>query len=234
MAHAAGAASLPALMKAGNSKLGSAGKRAHLLLVVSGLAVHDCPGRTSGCDGCYAESFRYLHAASNKRGAQWAYSYLARTDTGCLERVIRAELAAHIAHMPLGSRIVVRIHEAGDFLSPEHAAVWRDVAEDFPDVTFYGYSRSWNVPRIASVLAAMNTLENVIVRHSLDSAADWQAHDGRAPVAFIDGRVSNRGKKHPVPYNKGAVTCPAQTGGPGCADCGICWERRLPVQFLRH
>lgn len=235
MDHARAVGTLPALFKVGNSKLGAAGRRAHLLLVVSGLAGHDCPGRTDGCGGCYAEGYRYLMAASNKRGSQWAYSYLARLDVDRLERTIRSELAAHIAHMPAGSRVVVRIHEAGDFLSAEHADVWRDVAEDFPDVVFYGYSRSWTVPGIASVLSAMNTLPNVIIRHSLDGPAEKEAHDGRAPVAFIDGRMSNRGKKHPVPYNRGAVVCPEQLGGPGCADCGICWERRaLSVQFLRH
>lgn len=235
MDHAVGLSRLPALIKVGNSKLGQAGKRAHALLVVSGLAVHDCPGRSPGCEGCYAEGYRYMMQASKRHGSQWAYSYLARYDVDRLERTLRAELSAQLASLPAGSTVVMRIHEAGDFLSSDHASMWLDIAEDFPQVTFYGYSRSWTVNGIGSVLSAMNTLPNVVIRQSLDNVAAKDAHDGAAPVAFISGSFNKRWNKREVPYNKGAVVCPEQLGGPGCADCGICWTRpQLAVQFLRH
>lgn len=241
MVHAEAAPALPALVKLGNSKLGAHGTKAHALLVVSGLAGHDCPGRSAGCDGCYAERFRYLMAATRRQGAAWAYSYLARFDRARLVDMLTSEIRAHVARLPKGSRVVVRIHEAGDFISPEHAHAWGDVIDALPEVQFYGYSRSWSVPAIAAALRALNTYPNAVIRRSHDNANEWMHDNSGAPGAFISGRVARvvKGvtvKPADVPRHVGAVTCPEQlTGGKvDCASCGICWEKTVPVQFLRH
>jgi hypothetical protein len=41
-----------------------------------------------------------------------------------------------------GKPIVVRIHDSGDFYSPEYVEKWRRIIAMFPDVLFYCYSKS--------------------------------------------------------------------------------------------
>jgi hypothetical protein len=60
--------------------------------------------------------------------------------------------------------VVVRVHESGDFYSPEYFEEWLEVARRFPDATFYAYTKAWDIvlPRLAELP------DNFVVIFSLD------------------------------------------------------------------
>lgn len=237
----------PRIGKYGNSKIKAAGTKA-LTLVYSGLAWHDC-NPTPGCEGCYAMRFRYLHAAAHRRGTAWLYSYMARETPGALETIIRDEINEALARARrLGLPLAVRIHEAGDYINPRHVAMWHSVTRAYPDVQFWGYTRSDLISDdMARAITELSNASNVHLRASFDPTPDTdklkchilhleQTTRNGLPGALIIGRV-HRGVTHGPGRVAGAVNCPEQlTGGAiGCADCGLCWSKARPViRFYRH
>lgn len=41
-----------------------------------------------------------------------------------------------------GKPIVIRLHDSGDFYSPDYVNKWREIVAMFPNITFYCYSKS--------------------------------------------------------------------------------------------
>lgn len=230
------------LVKVGNSKLGERG-RYGAMLVVSGLAFHDCPGRTEACTKiCYAEGFHFLMFLHQRKGHNHIYSYLVHNDlTRLKEWLIEDIQHYHDRYKIVRCPVIVRIHEAGDFVSADHVSVWAEIAVAMPDVTFYGYSHSYRVEGIVGALNEANTLPNFRVRESFDSDEVPDMRPG-TPMAFVSGSVKGNSKTNRVdmiaraPYHKGAVRCPEQVtnGKVNCVDCGLCWNTEIPIQFFRH
>lgn len=207
------------LLKDGNEKTGTHGKFG-AVRITKGLPVHDCPDATPECSrACYA--IKFATWGSLKQGMAGHYSRLAHEDPERLHQLLRRDIQATLVYEPDG--FLLRIHEAGDFVSAAHAEVYDRLAREFENVTFFGYSRAWVSPAIAAVLARMNNLPNVAIRESLDR--DRYRGTGLAPVAYF-------GPKGLEPER--AFMCPEQLGGPKCADCGLCWRVTLPVIFRQH
>jgi Gene product 88 len=72
--------------------------------------------------------------------------------------------------------IVLRVHVSGDFASAEYAQKWLDIFKQCPKVRFYGYTRSYRIPAIVSVLEQMAALKNVHLWYSLDSETGTPEH----------------------------------------------------------
>ena len=49
-----------------------------------------------------------------------------------------------------------RIHDSGDFDSPEEANRWRNIVAKNPDITFYAYTKSYSQPKIWETLKGMH------------------------------------------------------------------------------
>jgi hypothetical protein len=232
-------APVPQLGKHGNSKIHARGTKAYAL-VYSGLAWHDCMP-TSGCDNCYAMKFHYLNAAARRRGSAWLYSYMAREAIDQLEWIIRHEIMETlIKAKKLGLLLAVRIHEAGDFISPAHVAMWKRIATEFKNVVFWCYTRSDNAGGdLLDSIVDFAQLENVHCRASFDPVkgnAPIQMGRNGLPGAIIVG-TKHRGKRKGPEHIRGAVNCPEQVtnGEIGCADCGLCWNKNKPViRFWAH
>lgn len=231
-----------ALGKYGNSKIHAEGTRA-LTLVYSGLAHHDCPGATDSCrKTCYAMGFRYLDAAGKSKGTSFKYSYLAHHDIPRLEAVIMREIEAGMRKAKLKRLpLAVRIHEAGDFVSVYHVAMWDRIATAFPQVKFWAYTRSDMVSLVMAAQILMFTGKpNVSVRSSHDPLPNDGIPDdlerNGLPAAIIVGK-SHHGKLSGPARVAGAVNCPEQVtrGEIGCADCGLCFHPARPaIRFYKH
>jgi hypothetical protein len=48
----------------------------------------------------------------------------------------------YIQSIAKGIPIVIRLHDSGDFYSPEYVEKWRRIIAMFPDILFYAYSKS--------------------------------------------------------------------------------------------
>jgi hypothetical protein len=135
------------------------------------------------------------------------------------ERRLWAELAVlHSAH-PAG--FVVRLHILGDFYSLDYVRLWDRALEAFPALRVFGYTAHDPDGEIGSELLGLtlDRWDRFALRFS-----GWGMDELGAEV--IDAAED-------VPH--GAFVCPAQTGKTErCGTCGLCWETRRPVAFLRH
>lgn len=113
----------------GNSKLDKS------VLIFDLLAVTTCPDCKDCRRDCYAlKSQRQYKPTYNARLFK---THLAVHYLGYLEALIMEQL-----YRDRGRHPYVRIHSSGDFFSAEYAAMWARIAERFPDVVFYCYTKS--------------------------------------------------------------------------------------------
>lgn len=138
----------------GNSKTGAS------FGLVAGLS---CPGKTEACKSCYARSGNMgLHQAPNKRyGINYSESLRALKEGKLIEALDRAVIVA-------GTN-TVRIHDSGDFYSPDYVKAWIAVIKKHPSVKFWAYTRSWQIPAINQELSKLAKLKNMALWRSLDS-----------------------------------------------------------------
>lgn len=208
----------------GNEKLGlNEGIWANSL-----LPVVTCPGAQRCAEFCYARGIsyqRYRHTA----GAAWARATrIKNEDLGTYLDLAREEIDTHLASDTLDT---VRWHVSGDFDTPEYIHGWREVAEEYPDVVFFGYTRSWRVGGLLEHLNELRSVDNVELWASVDRgiASDVHAADERIPdwrwaLVVEDEQLDGRMWTGEHGIDRKGVACPKQTGHKEhCADCGYCF-----------
>jgi hypothetical protein len=226
------------MLSPGNSKLGRR-KRIWGFGLPSRLT---CPGRSQACEGpCYSyhlERYRPTVRARYVRN-------LALSRRRDFARRVLAFLAARKV-------AVVRVHTAGDFYSAGYARRWFSVMRRASAVRFYFYSRSWRLPAIRRVLAAMAKLPNVRAWYSCDRATGVPRHlpigvrlawlmtgpddlPPRADLVFRVRRLREAIQKYVncLSGRGAALVCPVENGATGgrtsCEQCRVCWKP-LPAE----
>ena len=115
-----------------------------------------CPGMTDTCgEKCYAYNMMRAYPNVNakyERNLEFAES---------------GEFITHmVEHIPECCEF--RIHVSGDFYSYEYVRKWEQIIQARPDVTFYTYTRSWQIPMIWGPLEHLSDWCNVNVNLSVD------------------------------------------------------------------
>lgn len=220
---------MPNLLIKGNDKTGTLGKYGYMYRT-KGLAIHDCINRTSICENaCYAV-MDHLFNLERGHGVAHYYSQLAHTDPLALFDKLDLEIADLLKKPRIRNKgLVIRIHEAADFLSAMHVRVYIWLAAKYPMVIFFGYSRSWQTESIAKALAELNTYDNAFVRESTDN--ERPIGKGLTSEAFFGDvdKEPTRSFKCVEQLTKG------KDNHIKCIDCGLCWTRRsLNVVFKKH
>lgn len=138
---------------------------------------------------------------------------------------------------------LVRLHVSGDFDTVRYIESWIRLCEANPQVTVWGYTRSWRVPELLPALERLRALPNVQLFASMDVSIPELPPEGWRR-AWIDGdaRLGHRLKLSTGKMIDGVVdhglslVCPEETGhSPNCEDCGFCFRgQRRDVTFLRH
>lgn len=156
---------------------------------------------------------------------------------------------------------IVRIHVSGDFTSLRYIAGWYDLISKYPNVRFFGYTRSWRVPELRVALEELRTLPNVQLFASMDKStqeeppAGWRAawindddrlanYDGVQWVAAAPDVQVSRNQivllesqlEDPTGATRLSYVCPEETGHkPNCEACRYCIDgKRGDVTFLKH
>ena len=105
------------------------------------VIVNTCPGAGECKTFCYAMKGGYVQWKAVSMGQSRMLNFLLNDPKGFADQM-RAELTkAEKKAAKDGSKVVVRWHDAGDFFSPQYLALAYDVAEAFPDVDFYAYTK---------------------------------------------------------------------------------------------
>lgn len=138
-----------------------------------------------------------------------------------------------------------RLHDSGDFWSPEYVAAWKAVADDNLDVTFWAPSRCWAVSGMCLAINEINNPpRNFVIRPSAysinepcprDLGPGWAA----GSTVYADAHKPAMGARLPedAPYqwdcqayqtDNDKVTCrdAMPPGGTSDADrgCRACWK----------
>lgn len=156
-----------------------------------------------------------------------------------------------VASVPeLDGKRYFRIHDSGDFFSPDYLAAWKLVADQNPDITFWAPSRVWAVPSMREAVNVINaTPKNLIIRPSAyainapcpkDLGPGWAqgttVFSEQAQVALpLEG-------ERPYDWNCKAyetasqvATCRDAESPDGSIGCRACWKRSdLSVNYTLH
>ncbi len=189
-----------------------------------------CPGAffapDAVCTSCYADGrnryrFDGVRTAQERR-LRWTFEAL---EAGRFVSVLVDGIGAT-------SERYFRIHDSGDFFSPQYVQAWREIALALPSVSFWAPTRSWALqgqarqdkdPLLIS-LRKLAQLSNVTVRPSV------LLIDGEPPV--VPGLASGTS----VTKEVARATCPKfLRHPPSCGFCRRCWdEPELTVVYLKH
>lgn len=146
-----------------------------------------------------------------------------------------------------------RIHDSGDFFSPEYLRAWKEIANRNPDVMFWAPSRYWAAGRGAEFVNALNTpMNNLIIRPSafmVDKPAPSAAqlgpgHAAGSTVFDLKAKPAGGPLHADGPYNwdcqayaveKEAHTCRHALAPDKKKGCRACWlNPELVVNYTKH
>lgn len=204
-----------AIITQGNKKLG---KRVFHVNTASG---ESCPGLTSWCEKhCYTKKFKRFPTVVSKYAANLE---LWENDPGMFEATVRMDLAK----LPDGS--VFRWHVSGDIPDVRYADMIGRIANDFPSLRFFLYTRSYRVTELEAAIIDLETnYPNLKVWYSTDPSVPMQP-DHRDARVFDDAAEAK---------TAGYVVCPEQSGRKAsCSDCGLCFDITKPtfkLAFVTH
>lgn len=194
----------------GNSKLGQYGKFYNSIFVWNLPSVSTCPGASEWCmHNCYNADPRKDKFPIKEWQANWWWSINNKTE---LKIIINDQLK--LAKRPCA----VRLHSSGDFFSIDYINFWYDIVKMNTDISFWAYTRSWNV-RI--LLSALNELRSLI-NFQLFASWDESMNTNLLPNWRKSLVIGNLSKLKELDINKD-YACPEQFGKkPNCASCGFC------------
>ncbi len=118
---------------------------------------------------------------------------------------------------------VVRIHSSGDFFSSNYIGLWESVVDLNPSALFWGYTRSWRVPKLLRDMERLRAKSNIQLIASLE----------RNEVPPAGWRFCIVGDDH---RRDDMFNCPEQySNGKNCLDCGECFcDTKSNIYFVRH
>lgn len=197
-----------------------------------------CVGMTATCRShCYARRFESYRSSA-------AMKYQKN-----LELTKLPDFAQRMRYFILNNEVrVVRIHTGGEFYSVGYASQWLRVIGWLPEVQFFTYTRSWQVPALKAVIDRIAECSNARLWYSCDLETGIPAevpprvrlcwlmtHSEDVPGQQVDlvFRIK-RLRKQPLDRLLGTRICPDENGKqytrpPHCESCGHCW-RPLPLE----
>lgn len=176
-------------------------------------AIETCPGSVGAdgqlvpaCSGCYATTGFY----------QFGPAKAVRTDNK--EDWKRDGWVADMV-LALAKEKYFRWFDSGDMYSIELARKIYDVMVATPHVKHWLPTRMAKFPKFAPVLAAMQRLDNVMVRFSSDSVGGEFVHGVHGSTILPDADNAP----------DGVSVCPAYNQGGKCNGCRACYDKSVAV-----
>lgn len=190
------------------------------------------------CSVCYAGKGRYLMYKSMSLGQVAKLKWVQKTlRAGTFSRRMSEAIASlqdqdveRVLAAKLVSNKFFRIHDSGDFFSPDYYKAWVEICYALPEVRFWAPTRQWVYAKWRELFSNYPPPRNLSLRPSaLFTSAPPPIIRGMAGGSTsIDGRMES-----PV-WN-----CPAYEGDEehscAAAGCRVCWTApQKPVNYLTH
>lgn len=125
------------------------------------IEVNTCPGAGACKLFCYAREGGYIQWKSVFEGQARKLNFLINDPAGFKNKLAAEIGSQYKTRTRKGEKMVVRWHDAGDFFSPSYFKIAKELAQEFPGVKFYGYSK------IASSFEGQ--LPNLVMNFSTDA-----------------------------------------------------------------
>lgn len=190
------------------------------------------------CDVCYAGKGRYLMYKSMSLGQVAKLAWVRRTlRSGTFIRRMSEAIASlddpsveEVLARKLVSSQYFRIHDSGDFFSPEYYRAWVEVCHRLPSVKFWAPTRMWVYQKYRDLFENYPPPPNLSLRPSaLFTSSPPPSIRGLAGGSTsVDGRMSAPVWNCPAYEGEEEKSCAA-------AGCRVCWTgRQKPVNYLTH
>lgn len=121
-------------------------------------------------------------------------------------------------------RMIVRIHQDGDFYSQEYLEKWKEVARLCPDVRFYAFTKSFELDLWTDLP------ENLVIIQSYGSRYDEKIDAKKNTARVVDDISEVKKGEYLCPYHKKTFTKCGES-------CNYCFRKSKKVKhvvFLKH
>lgn len=198
---------------------------------------YSCPGATSVCERiCYAGKLEKIFKGT-RENLLHNWNLLKDADAQTMYVLISEMVAEFVADCQRkNAPMLFRIHWDGDFFNDTYTHAWAKVIREYPEVTFWAYTR---VQQAAMIL---NGIPNLSLYFSTDSentdTAKVLSAEG-IKLAYL-AQTFEMGKQDLLELvGKTATRCPENnkalplisTKGSACVTCGLCVHNRNDVLF---
>ncbi len=102
-----------------------------------------------------------------------------------------------------------RLHDVGDFYSVEYIEKWKEIANNLPEVIFFGSTRSWRCDFLSEPMKRFRDMENVYIKASVDLTDTLNPKSCGWNVWSVEGEGLS------CPHDEGLVE--------NCVACQRCW-----------
>lgn len=92
-----------------------------------------------------------------------------------------------------GTKLVVRMHDSGDFFSPWYLEMWIEVANLLPEVEFYGFTKAIKMlqgvtlPPNMSLVQSVGGTQDKHIDEALSHSRVFASHEDRKAAGYVDG-----------------------------------------------
>lgn len=211
-------------LETGNKKTGKSGRIYDKILVWNIPPRITCPGVSDWCSThCYnADARKDVYTIDRWCENLWDFHFRLPELKDKIENQINETTG----------RCAVRLHSSGDFFSEEYIDFWKEIILEFPKVSFWGYTRTWNVPCLKDNVNELMNLNNMQLFASYDTTM-------ATSVPAIPKSLVFDTKENLFEYavkHTGSIICPEQYGRvESCADCGLCMKKtNKDILFQLH
>lgn len=105
------------------------------------VIVDTCPGAGACKVYCYAKRGGYVQWKASSISQTRILNYLVNDPEGFKNQVIKELRAEEVKYGKKKTKLVVRWHDAGDFFSDDYLKLAYSIANEFPNVDFYAYTK---------------------------------------------------------------------------------------------
>jgi hypothetical protein len=218
-------------------------------------AVHEPipAGATYVCNVCYTGKNNYLMykmvSVAQTIRRLWVDRWLRQGWTSLAQRLTEAigslqdPGVEQVLKRKAVSNQYFRIHDAGDFYTPDYYIAWRETAYNLPDVKFWAPTRQWVFEKWRKLFANYPPPENMSLRpSSLFFGARPPVIEGmNAGTTAAEGTRDqwydfNGMEVWNCPaYAADEHSCATAINPDGGTECRTCWSRKeIPVNYKAH
>ncbi len=208
----------PAKILKQNKKIQKSGGKSYIyynigLPALKGLAVNEkngkivvvdtCPGAGQCKVYCYAKKGGYVQYENAPIASTRLLNFLINDPTGFSNMLAKELSVAQEKANKKGANVVVRWHDSGDMFSSDYTNLAYDIANEFPNIKFYAYTKLANV-------SGGNKPDNFLMNFSAGAKEDEERqvdlskdkHSTVVPKQMFDDLIVKDEKGKPVRVDK--------------------------------